>query len=93
MNSDSFAVADDVAWLPGMARDSDTIYATRLPDGPPVVLAAPGGLIFAAAASGGTLEEIINRVSEGSGVDREIVRDDVASFVAELVSLGLLARR
>ena len=93
MSGEFFAVADDVAWLPGMAWDSDTIYATRLPDGPPVVLPGTGGLIFTAATDGGTLEEIIDRVSEGSDVDREVVRDDVASFVAELVSLGLLARR
>jgi len=93
MSGESFAVADDVAWLPGMAWDSDTIYATRLPDGPPVVLPATAGLIFVAAARGGTLEDIIDRVSEGSSVEREVVQDDVASFVAELVSLGLLARR
>jgi hypothetical protein len=93
MSAESFAVADDVAWLPGTAHDSDTIYATRLPDGPPVVLPGTGGLIFVAAASGGTLEEILERVSEDAGVDREDIRDDVASFVEELLSLGLLARR
>jgi hypothetical protein len=93
MSGESFALADDVAWLPGMAWDSETIYATRLPDGPPVVLPATAGLIFVAAAEGGTLEGIIDRVSEDSGADRDVVREDVVSFVAELVSLGLLARR
>jgi hypothetical protein len=97
VTTETFALADDVAWLdvtgPEVNESDEVVYATALPDGPPMVLKATARLIFAAAAAGGTLEEIVDRVSEESGADRDDLRDDVVAFLAELVSLGLLARR
>jgi hypothetical protein len=88
---ETITVADDVAWL-DVNVVGDVVYATTLPDGPPVVLRETARLIFTAAAAGGTLEEIVDRVAEDSGADLEDLRDDVESFVAQLVTLGLLAR-
>ncbi len=92
MTTQTFTLADDVAWL-DMTEDEEVVYATRLPDGPPVVLRATGRLIFTAAAAGGTLDVILERVAAATEMDPDTIRDEVTAFVAHLVTLGLLARR
>jgi Coenzyme PQQ synthesis protein D (PqqD) len=89
----SFALADDVAWLDQESDGSVVVYATTLPDGPPIVLRDTGGVIFTAAAEGGSLESILGRVAELAGADPDDIRGDVTAFVDELVRLGLLVRR
>jgi hypothetical protein len=92
VTTETFTVADNVAWL-DPTEDGEVVYATTLPDGPPIVLRASGGLIFTAAAVGGTLDVILERVGAASEMDPDTIRDDVTAFVDELVTLGLLARR
>jgi hypothetical protein len=85
-------LAGRVAWLDLAERGQDTVYASSLPDGPPMVLHTTAALIFLEAASGGTLEEVVERVAEESGQPAQEISDDVLSFVDELVRLGLLTR-
>ena len=88
----SVRLADRVAWLDLADRGQDAIYASALPDGPPVVLQATAALIFLVGARGGTLEEVVEGVAEESGQPVEGIRDDVVGFVDELVARGLLTR-
>ena len=92
MTTETYAVADDVAWL-DVTEGGEVVYATTLPEGPPMVLRATGRLIFTAAAAGGTLDVILERVGEASEMDPDTIRDEVTAFVDHLVTIGLLARR
>jgi uncharacterized protein YbjT (DUF2867 family) len=85
-------LANRVAWLDLADRGQDAVYASHLPDGPPMVLRGTAGLIFVVAAAGGTVDEVVAEVAETSGQPVEAIRDDVARFVEELVLLGLLTR-
>jgi hypothetical protein len=84
------AVAPRVAWHLMEETHTDVVYATTLPDGPPLVLRGTAGLIFANATAGGTLAELVTRVGEAAGAEPAHIRDDVVGFVDELVSRGLL---
>jgi hypothetical protein len=88
----SVSLADRVAWLDLADRGQDAVFASALPDGPPVVLHATAALIFLVAASGGTLDEVVAGVAEQSGQPVDDIRDDVVGFVDELVTRGLLTR-
>ena len=89
-------LADRVAWLDsadhGAGDEQDAVYASGLPDGPPMVLRETAALIFLVAARGGSLDEVVAGVAEESGQLVETIRDDVVAFVDELVHLGLLTR-
>jgi len=74
-------------------EDAEVVYAARLPDGPPLALPGSAAIIFTAATDGGTLEDILARVAEVAGLPADDIREDVTTFVAELVSLGLLTSR
>jgi hypothetical protein len=87
------ALSPRVAWLDMADTGADVVYATTLPDGPPVVLRGSAGLIFASAAPGGSEDEVVERVAEAADVGTDVVRDDVLGFLDQLVSLGLLTRR
>jgi hypothetical protein len=89
----SYEIGDAVAWLEAETADVFYVYASRLPDGPPVALGGTGGLIFTAIEPGGTLEDILQRVAGAAEIDPEEIRPDVTSFVAELVTLGLVTER
>ena len=91
MTTETFGLANHVAWL-DVTDDGEVIYATSLPDGPPVVLRATGRLIFTAAAAGGSMDAILERVAAASEMDPDTIRHEVTAFVDELVTLGLLAR-
>lgn len=84
------AVAPRVAWFLLEETYMDVVYATTLPDGPPLVLRGTAGLIFATATDGGTLAELVSRVSDAAGADPADIRDDVVEFVHVLVERGLL---
>lgn len=92
-SAETFGLAGAVAWLMRESEGVETIYATALPDGPPLVLRETGALIFTAAAAGGSLDAIVARVCEEVDADPDDIRSDVAAFVEQLVSLGLVARR
>jgi hypothetical protein len=85
----TYAISDRVAWME--PEGGDQVYAARLPDGPPVALEGTGSLIFLAVEPGGTLEEILARVAAVAEISPSAIRSDVTSFVAELVSLGLVS--
>jgi hypothetical protein len=88
----SVTVGDRVAWLDLAERGQDVVYASTLPDGPPMVLQATAALIFLVAGQGGTIDEVVARVAEESGQSAQEIRDDVVGFVDELVHAGLLTR-
>ena len=92
LGSGTVATGSRVAWLDLADRGQDAVYASALPDGPPVVLSATAALIFLVAARGGSLDEVVAGVAEESGQPVEEIRDDVVSFVDELVGLRLLIR-
>jgi hypothetical protein len=93
MTQEVVVAGDRVAWLDMAERGADVVYATTLPDGPPLVLQGSAGLIFAIAADGGTVEDVVTLVSEAAEVEPAEIRDTVVAFVDQLVSLGLLVRR
>jgi hypothetical protein len=88
----AIALAARVAWLDMTDSDQDVVYATALPDGPPLVLGGTAGLIFVSAVDGGTEDDIVERVAAGAGLDPAAVRRDVLTFLDHLVSRGLLTR-
>ena len=86
------AVGARVAWLDMAETGEDVVYATALPDGPPLVLGGTAGLIFVSAIEGGTEDEVVQRVATAAGLDPADVRPDVLTFLDHLVSRGLLTR-
>ena len=83
-------LASRVAWLDPDGDGGEVVYATTLPDGPPLVLRGPAAVIFLAAADGGPVEEVLDRVTETTDAPAEQVRADVLAFLAQLASLGLV---
>jgi hypothetical protein len=92
LGSGTVTTGSRVAWLDLADRGQDAVYASALPDGPPVVLTGTAALIFLVAARGGSLDEVVAGVAEEAGQPVEEIRDDVVSFVDELVGLRLLIR-
>ncbi len=91
--SPSLVLADRVAWL-DMAEmagsGEDVVYASLLPDGPPLVLQGTAGLIFVAAVDGGTPDDVLARVAALAELSPDDLRLDVLTFLDHLVTLGLL---
>lgn len=79
---------------PGVAvvEEDDAVYAAILPDGPIVVLGGVAGAIWTEACNGPS-STIIDRVAAVTGSAADDIRDEVESFVEELVRRGLLTRR
>jgi hypothetical protein len=90
MSPATVGVPARVAWLDTVEGDADVVYASTLPDGPPVVMGGTAALIFVVAADGGTLDEVVDRVAEAADLPPADVRPDVVQFVEHLVTLGLL---
>ena len=80
------AVSRMAAWL----EEDGVVYAAPLPDGPPVVLDGPGAVVWRAVVPGGSLEEVVARVSAEVGASPEVVAADVGTFVDRLVASGLV---
>lgn len=74
----------------GWVERDDVVYAARLPDGPPLVLAGPGALVWHAVVPGGALDEVVARVATATGESAEGVRAGVEGFVAGLVAAGVV---
>ena len=66
------------------------VYAARLPDGPPLVLAGTGAVVWAAVLPGGGLDDVVARVAAATGESGADVRSGVEAFVAGLVEAGVL---
>jgi hypothetical protein len=87
------SLSQRAAWLDLTDRDPGALYATALPDGPPVVLRGPAAVIFRAAVGGGTADEVAARVAVEAGQSPEVILADVLGFLDELIDLGILSRR
>lgn len=74
----------------GWVEQPGVVYAARLPDGPPLVLAGAGAVVWAAVLPGGDLDDVVGRVAEATGESAAAVRPGVEAFVAGLVDAGVL---
>lgn len=86
-------VADDVAWVARSAVDgveSTTVYVSRLPRGPAVVLQDSAYVVWLAVVDGGSLDDVVDRTAELAGQDAASIRVDVAAAVSDLVNHGLV---
>ncbi len=88
MTEPRYALAERVAWVDVL--EEEAVYATALPDGPPLVLRGSARLIFLAVAAGGTLTQVVHDVAGEAGVPPEDVESDVVSFVRELAASRLV---
>lgn len=77
----------------GWVERPGVVYAARLPDGPPLVLAGPGAVVWAAVLPGGDLDDVVARVAAATGESASVVRAGVETFVAGLVEAGVLVLR
>jgi hypothetical protein len=66
------------------------VYAARLPDGPPLVLAGPGALVWDAVVAAGALDLVVDQVAAATGESAAHVRPGVVAFVDGLVDAGVL---
>ncbi|AQP45772.1 PqqD family protein [Tessaracoccus flavus] len=86
----AYRAPDNVAWIDGAALDmGEELYLTRMPDGHSVLLAGSARLIWLVAAEGG---DVLPGVAELVGMPPSEIADDVAQFLDDLVSRGLLTR-
>ncbi|HEU5242049.1 MAG TPA: hypothetical protein VFU25_08550 [Ornithinibacter sp.] len=74
----------------GWVRSDGIVYAARLPDGPPLVLAGPGAVVWDALLVGGGVDDVVDRVAVAAGESVAAVRPGVESFVAGLVDAGVV---
>lgn len=74
----------------GWVEHGGTVYAARLPDGPPLVLDGSGAVVWAALVDGGTLEAVVARVADATGVSADVVAADVEGFVDGLLAAGVV---
>ena len=73
----------------GVVEQDTLVYVAPLPDGPIVVLEGGAAAIWVAACDG-PRESVAERVAALTGEAADDIRVDVESFVAELLSRGLL---
>ncbi|GAA6527724.1 PqqD family protein [Intrasporangium sp. DVR] len=90
--SAAYGIAPDVGHVDSEVDGASVAYVARLPEGPPLVLADSAAVIWGAARTGGTLDEIVDRVAEAFDVPPAEIVGDVTAFVEQLVTLGLLVR-
>jgi hypothetical protein len=72
--------------------DDDVVYAASLPAGPIVVLDGGAAAIWVEACDG-PRSTLADRVAAVTGAAVNDIRDDVESFVDELVRRGLLTEQ
>lgn len=91
--SAAYHLAPRVGWVDGSDEQGDggICYLAPLPDGPPLVLRDSAAAIWVEARVGGTADEIAGRVAERFGLESDEIGDDVATFLEELVELGVLS--
>jgi hypothetical protein len=90
-------MAPGVAWVevaPDGAADAPepAAVAARVPDGPPVALNGSSAVVWRCALGGGSTEDVVARVVEATGQDRETVTAPVQRFLQDLLGRGLLVR-
>lgn len=86
-----FQLAAATAWIDGAQLGrGDVAWATAVPGGPPLVLEGSAYVCWIALAEGGSLNAITARVARLAGVSVDEVRTDVARFLDEMVSRGLV---
>lgn len=67
------------------------VYLTLLPYGPLVVLEGSGAAIWQEAQADDSAS-LVDRMSMAAGLPAEDIRDDIESFLEQLVGAGLLCR-
>jgi Coenzyme PQQ synthesis protein D (PqqD) len=75
----------------GWVELEGTVYAARLPDGPPVVLTDAAALIWDVVLDGGTVEQVVAEVAAATGESATTVEPAVVAFVSGLVDAGVLS--
>ncbi|QBF45274.1 PqqD family protein [Janibacter limosus] len=84
-----YAVPPGVGWTYGEADDgADLVYVAHLPNGPISVLPGIAALIWRAAVEGSM--PVVDTVSATTGHPATTVREDVESFVADLIRQRLI---
>ncbi|WP_427383676.1 PqqD family protein [Janibacter sp. G56] len=81
-----YVVPDDVAWT---VDDDGRVFVAPLPQGPIAILEGPAATIWRLAPEG-EAPDLAARVAAEVGEPLATVRDDVATFVDELVRTRLL---
>jgi hypothetical protein len=93
-----YRLAPGVAWVlvepasHALAQAEPRAVVARVPDGPPVALHGSSAVIWTYAVDGGATEDVISRVVEVTGEDRDRVAAQVAAFLDDLVHRELLSR-
>lgn len=82
---DALRRPEDVA----VVVDAGAVFVARVPAGPLHILEGSASVIWVESLAGDRAG-IADRVAERVGVEAADVREDVESFVAQLVGLGLL---
>jgi hypothetical protein len=91
-----YHLAPGVAWVEvetgahDRAGTEPRAVVARVPDGPPVALHASSAVVWVCALDGGDAQEVISRVVEATGEDRDRVASQVTDFLDDLVDRGLL---
>ncbi|MGH3332593.1 MAG: PqqD family protein [Nocardioidaceae bacterium] len=82
--------ADDIAVVDNDERV--VILALGRPGEPPVVLSGSGARIWRCLDASCSQEQLVDRVAETYAVERDRIRAEVESFLAELQGLGVAVR-
>lgn len=85
--------AHDLVLVPpstGWVERAGVVYAARLPDGPPLVLAGPGAVVWQALVAGGPVTEVEHRVAVATGESVADVAAGVRGFLAGLADAGVV---
>ena len=77
---------------PAVDGGEATLYLAHLPSGPLLILEGSAALIWRAAVSPDWESDLVERVADQTGVDPDEIREDVETFVVDLVAQGLLER-
>lgn len=82
-----YVVADRV----GVVELGDDVYVAHLPEGPIVSLTGTAAIVWRAALDD-SAHDVADRVAVASGLPSADIAADVATFVRELVTWGLLVQ-
>lgn len=85
-----YVTSRGIGWVHTDSDDGPLVHVARLPNGPLHILADTSALIWLAAVEG--TSDVVAEVAEACGLPQETIRQDVETFVAELVERGLLRR-
>ena len=90
----SYEIAPDVAWIDAQAagQNSTEVFATVMPDGPPLVLQGSAWLVWTVVAEHAELDDVVAQVATLTSSEPDAVAPEVEVFLERLVAQGLLRR-